>query len=68
MIGSNGYAGAVAPIRSPVPLMAIGGDKNDQPYRDQPDEGVEPHHRYIEREHTTLLSGEVGPLPELLVI
>ena len=48
--------------------MAIGGDKNDQPYRDQPDEGVEPHHRYIEREHTTLLSGEVGSLPELLLI
>jgi hypothetical protein len=29
--------------------MAIGGEKNDQPYRDQQDEGVEPHHRYIER-------------------
>jgi hypothetical protein len=48
--------------------MAISGDKNDQAYRDQPDEGVEPHHRYIEHEHTTLLSGEVDPLPGLLLI
>jgi hypothetical protein len=39
--------------------MAIVGEKNDQAYRDQPDEGVAPHHRKIEREHTTLLSGEI---------
>jgi hypothetical protein len=39
--------------------MAIFGEKNDQAYRDQPDEGVAPHHRKIEREHTTLLSGKI---------
>ena len=43
--------------------MAIVGEKNDQAYHDQPDEGVAPHHRKIEREHTTLLSGEAGSLP-----
>jgi hypothetical protein len=39
--------------------MPVGSEKKDQPYRDQPDEGVAPHHREIERGHTTLLSGEI---------
>jgi hypothetical protein len=39
--------------------MAISSEKNDQSYRNQPDEGVAPHHRENERGHTTLLSGEI---------
>lgn len=44
-------------------LMAIGGEKNDQPGRYQPDEEIKPRHHEIERGHTTLLSGEAGSLP-----
>ena len=39
--------------------MPVGSEKKDQPYRDQPDEGVAPLHRENERGHTTFLSGEI---------
>jgi len=50
-------------LAKPRVLMAIGGEKNDQPGRYQPDEEVKPRHHEIERGHTTLLSGEAGSLP-----
>jgi hypothetical protein len=48
--------------------MPIGGEKNDQSYRDQSDERVGAHNREIEREHAALLSGEANPLPEIVLV